>query len=71
MVAVAFAALFLLQSALATKPQDALAARLYPAFYGGLFLDEKFSRWVFRLWPMRANEAQRAAQARPLSTVRT
>jgi NAD(P)H-quinone oxidoreductase subunit 5 len=70
-VAVAFAALFLLQSVLAMKPQGALAARLYPAFYGGLFLDEKFSRWVFRLWPLRANEAPRAAQAAPLSTVRT
>ncbi len=70
-VAVAFAALFLLQSALAMKPQGALAARLYPAFYGGLFLDEKFSRWVFRLWPLRATEVPRTAQARPLSTVRT
>jgi len=70
-VAVAFAALFLLQSALAMKPQGALAARLYPAFYGGLFLDEKFSRWVFRLWPLRANEAHQSVQARPLSTVRT
>jgi NAD(P)H-quinone oxidoreductase subunit 5 len=70
-VALAFAALFLLQSALAMKPQGALAARLYPAFYGGLFLDEKFSRWVFRLWPLRANEAHQSVQARPLSTVRT
>jgi NAD(P)H-quinone oxidoreductase subunit 5 len=70
-VAVAFAALFLLQSALAMKPQGALAARLYPAFYGGLFLDEKFSRWVFRLWPLRANEVPRSVQAAPLSTIRT
>jgi NAD(P)H-quinone oxidoreductase subunit 5 len=70
-VALAFAALFLLQSALAMKPQGALAARLYPAFYGGLFLDEKFSRWVFRLWPLRANEVPRSVQAAPLSTIRT
>jgi NAD(P)H-quinone oxidoreductase subunit 5 len=70
-VALAFAALFLLQSALAIQPQGALAARLYPAFYGGLFLDEKFSRWVFRLWPLRAPKAHRSVQAAPLSTVRT
>ena len=57
-VALAFAALFLLQSVLTMKPQGGLAARLYPAFYGGLFLDEKFSRWVFRLWPLRANPAR-------------
>ena len=70
-VAMAFAALFLLQSALAIAPQGALAARLYPAFYGGLFLDEKFSRWVFRLWPLRAPAPSRATPAAPLSSIRT
>lgn len=60
-VAIAFAALFGLQSALATRPQGDLAARLYPAFYGGLFLDEKFSRIAFRLWPLRATETSAPA----------
>jgi NAD(P)H-quinone oxidoreductase subunit 5 len=54
LVALAFTTLFALQSALTTRPQGALATRLYPAFYGGLFLDERFSRWVFRLWPLPA-----------------
>jgi len=71
LVALAFAGLFLLQSALAMKPQGALAARLYPAFYGGLFLDEKFSRWVFRLWPLRAIEAQRSDPTTALSSIRS
>lgn len=67
LVAVAFAALFLLQSALATQPRGRLAARLYPAFYGGLFLDEKFSRFVFRVWPLRPLNAHPSAAAAPLS----
>ena len=49
-VALAFAALFLLQSVIAVAPQSALARRLYPWFYGGLFLDEKFTRIAFSLW---------------------
>ncbi len=51
LVAVAFAALFVLQCAVTARPQGALATRLYPWFYGGLFLDERFSRAMFRLWP--------------------
>lgn len=49
-VALAFAALFLLQSLITVAPQGALARRLYPWFYGGLFLDEKFNRIAFGLW---------------------
>jgi NAD(P)H-quinone oxidoreductase subunit 5 len=49
-VAPAFAALFLLQSLITVAPQGVLARRLYPWFYGGLFLDEKFNRVAFALW---------------------
>jgi NAD(P)H-quinone oxidoreductase subunit 5 len=49
-VALAFAALFLLQSVITVAPQGVLARRLYPWFYGGLFLDEKFNRIAFGLW---------------------
>ena len=49
-VAVAFAALFALQTALAAAPHGALARRLYPWFYGGLFLDEKFNSLAFAVW---------------------
>ena len=49
-VAVAFGALFLLQSVITVAPQGALARGLYPWFYGGLFLDEKFNRIAFALW---------------------
>ncbi len=49
-VALSFGALFLLQSLITVSPQGALARRLYPWFYGGLFLDEKFNRIAFGLW---------------------
>ena len=49
-VALAFAALFLLQSLITVAPQGALPRRLYPWFYGGLFLDELFNRTAFKLW---------------------
>ena len=49
-VAVAFGALFLVQSMLVVLPQGGLARGLYPWFYGGLFLDEKFNRIAFALW---------------------
>lgn len=50
-VALAFAGLFMLQSLLAVSPRGPLARRVYPWFYGGLFLDEKFNRIAFALWP--------------------
>ena len=50
-VAVAFGLLFALQCAVTTSPQGPLVRRLYPWFYGGLFLDEKLSRVVFAVWP--------------------
>jgi NAD(P)H-quinone oxidoreductase subunit 5 len=49
-VACAFFALFMLQSLIQLAPQSALARSLYPWFYGGLFLDEKFNRIAFGLW---------------------
>ena len=50
-VALAFAALFILQSIVALSPAGALARRLYPWFYGGLFLDEKFNQLAFGWFP--------------------
>lgn len=50
-VAIIFAALFVVQSLVSVAPQSRLAQRLYPWFYGGLFLDGKFNGIAFRLWP--------------------
>ncbi len=48
-----FLTLWLLQTLLAAAPAGGLAERLYPAFYNGLFLDERVSRLAFALWPPR------------------
>lgn len=50
-VASAFGALFLLQCLITAAPHGPAARRLYPWFYGGLFLDEKLSHLMFSLWP--------------------
>ena len=62
-VAAAFAALFVLQAALAAAPRGALALRLYPWFYGGLFLDEKFNSLAFAIWAPPSPTAHSAAMA--------
>ena len=59
--ALAFVALFVLQSAITLNPRGALAQRLYPWFYGGLFLDEKFNSLAFALWAPPAPAPQAAA----------
>lgn len=74
-VALAFAALFLLQSVVTVAPQGVLARRLYPWFYGGLFLDEKFTRIAFSLWrppgpapsraPLPSNDVSTASHTTP------
>ena len=63
--ALAFVALFVLQSAITLAPRGALAQRLYPWFYGGLFLDEKFNSLAFALWAPPAP----APRAAPLPTL--
>ncbi|MFO0459862.1 MAG: hypothetical protein ACK50I_11745, partial [Burkholderiales bacterium] len=61
--ALGFAVRFALQCAVQAAPRGALARRLYPWFYGGLFLDERVSRAAFRLWPPPAPAAPPAAAA--------
>jgi NAD(P)H-quinone oxidoreductase subunit 5 len=52
-VALAFAGLFAGQVLISAMPGSHWARRLYPWFYGGLFLDEAFTRIAFALWPPR------------------
>ncbi len=68
-VALAFGALFLLQSAIAVSPQGPLARSLYPWFYGGLFIDEKFSGIAFGLWPPPKPVAARSALPNPDTSI--
>jgi len=48
-----FAVLFIVQGAVRARPQGALARKLYPWLFAGLYLDELFTRLTFRVWPAR------------------
>jgi NAD(P)H-quinone oxidoreductase subunit 5 len=48
-----FALLFALQGLIRLRPHGAVARRLYPWFYAGLYLDEWFTRMTFRIWPAK------------------
>ncbi len=50
-VAFAFVSLFTMQIMCMVFPMTTWIQRLYPWFYGGLFIDEAFTRFAFRLWP--------------------
>ncbi len=48
-----FAALYLLQAWLLAFPHGQLSRTLYPWAYAGFYLDERFTRMTFRIWPIR------------------
>jgi len=48
-----FGLLFVVQGAVRIWPNGALARRLYPTLFAGLYLDELFTRLTFSLWPPR------------------
>jgi NAD(P)H-quinone oxidoreductase subunit 5 len=68
--ALAFAALYVLQSWLLAFPAGAISRRLHPAAYAGFWLDESFTRITFRLWPARLERAARAASLDPQAGAR-
>jgi NAD(P)H-quinone oxidoreductase subunit 5 len=53
LVGLLFGALFVLQAAIRVQPQAPVLKRLHPWFFGGLFLDEWFTRTTFRVWPAK------------------
>ena len=72
-VALAFVALFVMQSIIVVSPNGAVARGLYPWFYGGLFLDEKFNRIAFALWrpPALTSTMTRTMTSLPSADVTT
>jgi NAD(P)H-quinone oxidoreductase subunit 5 len=58
LAAAGFAGLFAVKTALAMAPQGRLARALYPWLFAGFFLDERFTRLTFRLWPPRLRPAE-------------
>lgn len=58
-----FAGLQLVQLWLRAWPEGVLSQRLYPWVYGGFYLDERFTRFTFRVWPARLPSAPGTASA--------
>ncbi len=52
-----FVLLFVMQCLIKARPRGAVARRLYPWFYAGLYLDEWFTRMTFRIWPAKLLDA--------------
>lgn len=63
MTGVGFIGLFALKSTLQRRPSGALARRLHPWLFSGLYLDELFTRVTFRLWPPRLGRPTAVASA--------
>jgi NAD(P)H-quinone oxidoreductase subunit 5 len=61
--ALCFALVFGLQALVAARPNGAAARRLHAFFYGGLHLDEWFTRLTLRVWPIRRPPAHPASAA--------
>jgi NAD(P)H-quinone oxidoreductase subunit 5 len=61
-VMIGFAALYLVQAVMQARPTGAVTRALQPRLFAGLYLDERFTRLSFRIWPPRPA----AATARPL-----
>jgi NAD(P)H-quinone oxidoreductase subunit 5 len=59
---VCFTLLFVMQCLIRARPHGAVASRLYPWFYAGLYLDEWFTRMTFRIWPAKLLTARPTAQ---------
>jgi len=55
-----FLTLYVMQAWLLAWPQGRVAGALYPWAYGGFYLDERFTRLTFRVWPARLNNRPRA-----------
>jgi NAD(P)H-quinone oxidoreductase subunit 5 len=52
-VGLCFSALYIVQTWVLAFPEGSLSRALYPWAYAGFFLDERFTRVTFRIWPAR------------------
>ena len=60
-VGACFGGLYLMQNYLLAYPRGFLASRLFPWAYAGFFLDERFTRLTFRIWPARMSPTPSAS----------
>ncbi len=67
-VAVGFGALFTVQSLVQLRPNGRLSRRLHTWLFAGLYLDERFTRLTFRVWPPRLASSTSARATPSFST---
>lgn len=53
LVSLGFLVLFALKTVLQMHPHGRMGQALHPWLFAGLYLDERFTRWTFRVWPPR------------------
>ena len=53
LVGLGFAGLYAVKTTLQRRPRGKLAETLYPWLFAGFYLDERFTRLTFRIWPPR------------------
>lgn len=68
-VMLCFALLFVMQCLILARPHGAVASKLYPWFYAGLYVDEIFTRVTFRVWPAKLSTSSSASSLHPTSGV--
>ena len=66
-VLLCFVLLFTMQCLIRARPHGAVASKLYPWFYSGLYLDEAFTRMTFRIWPAKLVTSSSASSTPPAS----
>jgi len=59
--------LFAAKSVLQLAPAGRVARALHPWLFSGFYLDERFTRWTFRLWPPRLPPQPDLARSFPVS----
>ena len=58
LVGTGFVGLFAVKTTLEMLPAGCLARALHPWLFAGLYLDERFTRFTFRVWPPRLQRPQ-------------
>ncbi len=69
-VVVGFVMLYVIQALVAANPMGRLTRAWYPACFAGFYLDERWTRLTFRLWPPRALPARIANARRAMPVLR-
>ncbi len=69
LTAAGFGTLFVLRAACLVAPQGRLPQRIRPWIYGGMFLDEAFTRVAFAIWSPPATTARTSPMPSPVTAV--